>query len=562
MENQPAVNSEATWSMWSIWPFGGSSISTTSMNSIPAAVDALHSRQTIASEDAVIDHAVAAVKPGSSRAALKTAKAWRNSIDPCRTEGPSRPCLSLRYCEGYDDLLNFARFAHDLEVLDFSYTRLTDENLQMSFPLFAKNNPHLKAINIGHTYISKETLIKLLEAFPHLEELSMYSVYTLIKSELVDQILLENNELLDILLPWIKTNPNLKKLTGDFTFNSREQFDAFTEAVPEGLEEISIYLYPEKASPEMMDHSFPKFAEKCSRLKALTLSGNFDENGNTILPAHFKALPKQLPFLQRFDFEYINMELSSEDIRSTYMQWEEMRSLNFYGNVYMDLKDEDVFAIIRHFKRLEEINIYFTSEMPTENFAKALMENPLSLKKLTVPFMEYKAEGLDPFFTIMQPLLGQLERFEINWISINDEDLRFLAEHFGSPNLKELNVDFYSTFENPKVNMDKSLAEVIKILQRSPNIQNFGLHGNFYFTNHDFLNLSEVLKHLRRLDLTYYHSLQNSQMQIPPLANFINHNLELEEMKTTLDQAVVEELKKICPRIGKSVFVKGKMDLS
>ncbi|MCE5317288.1 MAG: hypothetical protein LLG04_07990 [Parachlamydia sp.] len=473
--------------------------------------------------------------------------------------GSGKAKIKLTNCASITDesLLILAKNTRNIEELDLSWSLVNDEQLQKVIPALATSSPDLKSINLKGSYISPDTFRWLLDAFPLLEKLN------------IDWVDIPTEQLRHILLPWIKNNSNLKSLKS-YDVKTPQQLQELVDAIPVGLQELTLYVYPHPITPEIMDNVFPNLAAKCGQnLLSLHISGGYSvgTQGNyyAIEPRHFKTLPQHLPYLEDLHFDG-GCTLTSAEYRDTYLQWQQAKVLNF-SDLY-ELNGNDAAQIIQHFSTIEEVKFCGYSEVITtqelQTIASALVNSQSqSLRNLALPDLTpFQEKGIDPSLITLQPLFAQLESIDLNWFGINNEDMIYLGEVLGGPNLKEIWVSLISYLnQKPRMTGNVFTPAFQKIAERSRNLHTLGLNGLlFSYQNDDnkeqFTKIIQYFTKLRHVNLYRLEFFIPDEL-VRPLVLLIKNNPDLECIQTSLTADEIETLTKLSPSVGHTVFISG-----
>lgn len=465
--------------------------------------------------------------------------------------------IKLTNCDSITDesLLILAKNTRNIEELDLSWSLVNDEQLQKVIPALATSSPGLKSINLKGSYLSADSLQMLLDAFPLLEKLNL------------DWMNIPYAQQRQILIPWIKNNPNLKSLK-NYDVETPQQLQEFVDAIPEGLQELTLYVYPHPITPEIMDTVFPNLAAKCKSLRSLHLSGGcsvgVNESHYAIEPRHFKALPQQFPNLEDLHFDGWCW-ISSAEYRDTYLQWSQAKVLNF-SDLY-ELNGDDAAQIIQHFSNVEEVKFCQYSDVITtkdlQTIATALVNSQSqSLRSLFLPGDTlFQEKGIDPALMTLQPLYAQLEEFDLNWFGINNEDMTYLGDVLGGPNLKEIWVNLVSyTGQVSRMTGNVFPPAFQKIAERSPNLHTLGLNGELFDPRYDNqAQFTSIIQHFTKLRHVNLYNLDwfFPDDLVSPLLMLIRNNPDLESIQTSLSEGEIELLTKLSPSVGHTVFVSG-----
>lgn len=87
---------------------------------------------------------------------------------------------------------------------------------------------------------------------------------------------------------------------------------------------------------------------------------------------------------------------------------------------------------------LTDATQYTTEDL--QNIIAALAKCPNIVSVIYPSYAAIAFADKDPAFTNLQPILPQLERFDINWCNVSSTNMEYLGEYLGNPNMEELDI--------------------------------------------------------------------------------------------------------------------------
>lgn len=432
----------------------------------------------------------------------------------------------------------------NIDKLDLYFSSFSEEILLSSLKYLKANSPNLKTLNVVGSMITMQGMKELLGAFPNLKELY------------IENYEVGSQEYQEMLCNWIKNNPSLEIFCG-MSVSNLAQMEQLVDTFPATLKgvQIGIWTYPANPDPNIMKIGMEKLAAKCKELQRIEIAAARE----TITLDNFMKLPVQFPNLSFLKFG--ESSLTSEQIVATYKSWKGMRVLNLSGT---DINDQDFYTLLMSYPNLEEIDIDFAPKLTPKGVAKALeayATKNSSLKLINLPRNdEFKLDekGIDPVIQALKPFLPNLHRFSLPWTEINDESFNFIVENLKGGVLKEFSVIMPDKNFQSKIKDATMLQGIIAIGKNCPKVKSLVLNGNVFYDvtqlKKDFSAISTAYKGLRELDLDNFPNQFDSDDTIP-LLQFIDNNPKLTAISAEgfLDQAFVDELKKLRPEIDQKI---------
>lgn len=367
--------------------------------------------------------------------------------------------LDLSYKQGACDISLIAKHTINLEEIDLRMSMIPPNELEAAIPFLKKNNPDLKKLNLEFAYIDNANFKRLLEAFPRLEEIRLGNIQ-----------LLDVNQASRDIIEWLKNNPCIKSIKKLF-ISSQEEFKALTCNISNTIEVIDIVFTGTSSDVPIMYENFPAFAAKCQSLRHLTL--NSLEGKKTISKANVLAIPSQLPHLEHL---YVDtaLPLESKEVLTVLLHLKKTTCIRVSDG---SLSGADTVTLINTYAhQLKRLNLMDATQYTTEdlqNISAALSKCPHLVSVIYPLYAAIDFVDNDPAFTNLQPVLPQLERFDINWCNVSSVNMEYLGTHLGNANMKRIDVlnICYATGQSAKMSPESLARALSAILSRSPNIQ-------------------------------------------------------------------------------------------
>ena len=460
----------------------------------------------------------------------------------------NRIVLNLSESQNIDrnSFLQVAKNVRGCSELNLSYSTVSDDALPPAISTLAHNSPSLQTLNMEGAVISTAGLKTILTAFGHIKSLNVSLLNIKDPAEFVN-----------ILIPWVKDNPELELLDCRDLRLNHEQILKLIDALPRTIHSFGISFIDKSSTEENFCEAMTKLSEKCGgKLQSLCIDegekeSETEENDSVMTEESFALLEALFPQLSDLECQ-LNEDMSAKVIKETYSKWAFIKTLNLSNTM---INDGDLSEMLRNCKRIRTLNIGNCGSLSCTVFKKVANDLNRSywLRSLNISGYHFisKGQSPDPAFTALAPILPRLTEFEFSWENdFKDPDFLFLAENL-NPDLKD-----FSMKANETITVEGLVAGFTKLQQSCPNICSLSLHGNIKAFAQPNVPLDKILGGFKNLQEVSLKGL-NIDIKIlePALQALLENNPHIKtiDMRGISFSPNLEDLAKIDTRIGKTI---------
>lgn len=359
---------------------------------------------------------------------------------------PKKPksVLTLTYIHS-ENLMDLAANTRNLDEIDFSRTYFTEKVMMRVIPVFAKNNPGLKKLNLKEAHLTPRAVIALLEAFPDLEgiDITRLKGVTGVCSIIIDKL---------------KTKHCLKSIQG-LEIESPAYLERFS-FFAKGLKKLSItYTYC------LEDVVFNRFITDLAKNSPGLTQFHFVDFGKKVFLSKelYTQFPKFWQGLVDVKMDVCTL-MTSEEMVGEYLLY--FTSLTaFYDH---NLDDMGVVTVISMFAdTLKKIDI------SDKYLGNAIAICPAISGCHQIEELDLRSLNLFDAMAVLSNILHRLTSLNLNWNQLTKKDIEILGEKLGNAKMTHLEVYLDET------SAICSFANISlkKIIERCPNLETLKVIG-------------------------------------------------------------------------------------